>query len=153
MKEITKERTKVEEYTAYQAVDGTEFSTKEECMKYEQSALGVLRGRLRDYIVSDKYDCWELFRGYEDHKCLALNVPTEEAIDTILQNYYLDNPWTMDDSHKSFRLKVENAVRQAYENNDIIFFGLNCEDELYLIDTRINIISRLNNLDRKEEKK
>lgn len=31
MKEITKERTKVEKYVVYQAVDSTEFNSMEEC--------------------------------------------------------------------------------------------------------------------------
>ena len=41
-------------------------------------------------------------------------------------------------------------VEQAYNDNDLLLFGLNCDDELYVIDTRLNIIRKLNDLDRKE---
>ena len=153
MKEIIKERTKVEKYTVYQAVDGTEFNNLEECANYEASAKGVLRGRLKEFIVNDSYNCWDLMGGNEDNACLAIAVPTEEAKCLILHNYYLDQPWILKSSNPAHKERVDNAVQQAFENNDIILFGLNCDDDLYLIDTRMNIINRLNNIDKKEEKK
>lgn len=42
---------------AYVAPDGSEFDTQEECLKYEKSALGVLRSRLKAI---------EVFRGSEE---------------------------------------------------------------------------------------
>lgn len=33
--------------TVYVAADGTEFNDKEECRKYDESALGVLKGRVK----------------------------------------------------------------------------------------------------------
>ena len=147
MKEIIKES--VQKYTVYQAVDGTEFDTREECQAYDSSARGVLRGRLKDLIVNDKYDGWELMGG-EDNTILAISVPSQTAVDIILQNYYLDNPWILEDSKEEFRNKLILAVTQAYKEGDVVLFGLNCDDELYLIDTRNNIINRLNNLDKKE---
>lgn len=149
MKEIQIERKVYDTY--YEAVDGTQFKVREECEKYEQSALGVLRAKLKDYIVNDKYDCWDLMGGNEDNKCLAISVPTEEAKDIILQNYYLDQPYLLKEDYGVFRKKIENKMQQAYENNDIVLFGLNCDDCLYFIDTRMNIINRLNSLDKKEE--
>ena len=153
MKEITKERTKVERYEIYQAVDGTEFNTQQDCINYEASAKGVLRGRLKEFIVNDQYDCWDLMGGNEDNQCLAIVVPTEEAKDIILQNYYLDQSWILESSTPTHKERIDKAVQQAYENNDVILFGLNCDDDLYLIDTRMNIINRLYSLDKKEEKK
>ena len=153
MKEIIKERTNIEKYIMYQATDGTEFNSREECANYEASARGVLRGRLKEFIVNDSYDCWDLMGGDEYNACLAITVPTEEAKDVILQNYYLDQSWILESSNSAHKERVDNAVQQAFENNDIIFFGLNCDDDLYLIDTRMNIINRLNSLDKKEEKK
>jgi hypothetical protein len=38
MKEVIKERTKVEKYIVYEAVDGTEFDFKEDCESYDNSA-------------------------------------------------------------------------------------------------------------------
>jgi len=151
MKEVIKERTKVEEYVMYQATDGTEFNTQEDCASYEASAKGVLRGRLKEFIVNDRYNCWDLLGGDEEHQCLAIAVPTEEAKYVILQNYYLDQAWILKPDNSRYKERVDNAVQKAYENNDIILFGLNCDDNLYLIDTRMSIIDRLTNLDKKDD--
>lgn len=150
MKEITKERTKVEKYTVYEAVDGTEFNTREECQAYDDSAKGVLRGKLKELIVNDKYNGWDLMGGNEDNTIIAVKVPTESDIDIVLQNYYLDNPWILDDFHKVPRSELILSVNQTYREQDVIIFGLNCDGHLYLIDTRNNIIDRLNKLDKEE---
>lgn len=139
--------------TLYEAIDGKTFRSREECETYEASARGVLRGELKKYIVNEGYNCWDLMGGSEDNMCIAVAVPTEEAKRVVLQNYYLDQPWLLTDSNTSYKERIDNAVQQAYENNDIILFGINCDDDLYLIDTRMNIINRLNGLDKKEEKK
>lgn len=151
MKEVIKERTNVEKYKVYQATDGTEFKTLEECAEYEASARGVLRGRFKEFIVNDKYNCWDLLRGEEENQCLAIVVPTEEAKYVILQNYYLDQAWILKPNNSKHKERVDNAVQKAYENNDIILFGINCDDNLYLIDTRMSIIDRLTNLDKKDD--
>lgn len=151
MKEITKERTKVEKYTVYEAVDGTQFDFKEDCEKYDNSAKGVLRGKLKALTVNDKYNGWDLMGGNEDNKILAISVPSQAAVDIILQSYYLDQSWILMDGREEYRNKVILAVNQAYREGDIVLFGINCDDELYFIDTRSNIINRLNNLDKKEE--
>jgi hypothetical protein len=150
MKEVTKERTKVEKYTVYQAIDGTEFNTREECQEYDNSAKGVLRGKLKDLIVNDEYNGWALMGGNEDHNIIAVKVPTETDIDIVLQNYYLDNPWILEDGREEFRNELILTVNQAYREQDVILFGINCDADLYCIDTRKNIIDRLNKLDRKE---
>ena len=150
MKEITKER--VQKYTVYQAVDGTEFSLKEDCEQYDNSAKGVLRGKLKDLIVNDEYNSWDLMGGNEEDAIIAVKIPTEADIDIVLQNYYLNHPWILEDCHKATKDKLILAVNQVYREQDVILFGINCNDNLYLIDTRNNIINRLNNLDKKEEK-
>ena len=146
MKEIIKERTNIEKYTMYQATDGMEFNTQEDCYNYEASARGVLRGRLKEFIVNDSYDCWDLMGGNEDNQCLAIAVPTEEAKYVILQNYYLDQPWILESSNSAHKERIDNAVNQAYKDQDVILFGVNSDDCLYLIDTRFNIIKRLEDL-------
>jgi hypothetical protein len=151
MKKITKEHTKVEEYVMYQATDGTEFNSEVECAEYEASARGVLRGRLKEFIVNDRYNCWDLLGGDEENQCLAIVVPSEEAKYVILQNYYLDQAWILNPDNSKHKERVDNAVQKAYENNDIILFGFNCDDGLYLIDTRMSIIDRLTNLDKKDD--
>lgn len=150
MKEITKERTKVEKYVVYQAVDGTEFNSMKECEQYDNSAKGVLRGKLKVLTVNDEYNGWDLMGGNEDNAIIAVKVPTEADIDIVLQNYYLDQPWILRDGNQDSKAKIILAVNQAYREQDVILFGINCDDELYFIDTRHNMVDRLNNLDKKE---
>jgi len=150
MKEITKERTKVEKYIVYQAIDGTEFDFKEDCEAYDNSAKGVLRGKLKALIVNAEYNGWDLMGGNEDNTIIAVKVPTEVDIDVILQNYYLDQPWILREENQNRKANLILKVNQAYREQDVILFGLNCDDDLYLIDTRNNIIDRLNKLDKKE---
>jgi hypothetical protein len=153
MKEIIKERTVTEKYTVYEAVDGTQFDFKEDCEKYDNSAKGVLRGKLKDLIVNDEYNGWDLMGGNENNNIIAVKVPTEADIDIVLQNYYLEHPWVLNDSKEEYKNKLILAVNQAYRRQDVVLFSLNCDDKLYLIDTRNNIINRLNNLDKKEVEK
>ena len=152
MKEVIKERTKVEKYIVYEAVDGTQFDFKEDCEKYDNSAKGVLRGKLKALIVNDEYNGWDLMGGNEDNTIIAVKVPTEADIDIVLQNYYLDQSWILRDGNQESKAKIILAVNQAYREQDVILFGFNCNDDLYFIDTRNNIINRLNSLDKKEEK-
>lgn len=151
MKEITLERTKVEKYTVYEAVDGTQFDSKKDCESYDNSAKGVLRGKLKALIVNDKYNGWELMGG-EENTIIAIKVPTEADIDVVLQNYYFDQPWILNGCREEDRCKFILAVNQAYREQDVILFGTNCDGNLYFIDTRHNIVNRLNNLDKKEKK-
>jgi hypothetical protein len=151
MKEITKERTKVEKYIVYEAIDGTQFDFKEDCEAYDNSAKGVLRGKLKGLIVNDEYNGWDLMGGIEDNTIIAVKVPTEKDIDIVLQNCYLDQPWILRVENLERKARLILAVSQAYREQDVILFGINCDDDLYFIDTRNNIIDRLNKLDKKEK--
>ena len=152
MKEITKERTNIEKYTVYEAVDGTQFDSQEECARYEKSAKGVLRGKLSRLIVNDQYNEWSLFKcGCEEDSIIAVGLPTEADVDTVLQTYYLDNPHCLSENYKAYNTHLIDVLLQAYKEKDIVLFGYNCDDELYLIDSRNNIIRRLEGLTKKKE--
>ena len=138
--------------TFYVAVDGTEFNTQEECIKYEESAKGVLRSKLKSLIVNDEWNAWELMGGNEDNDVMAVAVPHESDIDIVLQNYYCDHPWILKESNAYRKDKLVAAVNQAYKDQDVVLFGINCDDNLYLIDTRYNIIKRLEDLTKEEKK-
>ena len=150
MKEITKERTKIEKYTVYQAVDGTEFTQKEECEKYEESALGVLRGKIKRLTVCEPQDAWTLMGGYDDHQVIAVKPQTEVDVDTILQWYYLEHSYILEDFRKSERERLEKAIMEAWENDDVVLFGINCEKEYYFINSLKNIINNLSSLTQKD---
>ena len=149
MREIRKET--VTPYTVYEAVDGTEFRDKAECEKYENSARGILRSKLKKITLDSSHNCWDVMGGNEDNVCLALAPKTQEDIDVILQNYYLDNPWVLQNTRENFKEKLNKSLSEALKNKDVILFGLNDNDDMYYINTRQNIINNLNNLGKKEE--
>ena len=144
MKKLEKDL--ITKYTVFQAVDGTEFTQKEECEKYEESALGVLRGKIKKLTVCDPQDAWTLMGGYDDHQVIAIKPLIEADIDTILQWYYLEHSYILNDSRKSERERLEEVITEAYKNKDVILFGINYEKEYYFINSRQNIVDNLNSL-------
>jgi hypothetical protein len=112
MKEITKERTITEKYTLYEAFDGQEFTDKKECQKYEESALGVARGKLQSLIVSESNDAWSLMGGCDDHEVVAIKFWNSTDTDAFLQWLYLECPWYLNDSQKERKAEVEADLQE-----------------------------------------
>ena len=154
MKEVKKEIQRIETRIHYEAIDGTKFLDKEECIKYEQSARGVLRSRFNSLVVA-KHDEWELLRGSDDHTVYVLKLETPEDKDTILQLYYIENPHLIRDdapaSYAQYRAKYEAMVDEALKSKDLLLMGENCDGDLYFIDTRNEFIRRLKVVDQKKD--
>ena len=153
MKEITKERTITEKYTLYEAFDGQEFTDRKECQKYEESALGVARGKVQNLFVSTGNDAWTLMGGCDDNEVVAVKLENSTDIDTFLQWLYLECPWYLDDLRRERKAEVESIVRIAFDRKDVILMGRNCDGDYYFINSRQNIIDNLMALDKKEEEK
>ena len=153
MKEITKECTKVEKYTMYEATDGTEFRTREECEKYEQTAHAVVRTKFLKLVVDEKTE-WEFFDvGSDENTVYAIKMNSQEDADTVLQLYYIDNPYVLKDEEAPRRYKERafNLVNTAYKEQDILFVGENYDGDIYIINTRNNMIKNLLNIDKDKE--
>jgi len=144
MKKLEKDL--ITKYTVFQAVDGTEFPQKEECEKYEASALGVLRGKIKKLIACEPKDAWTLMGGYDDHQVIAIKPQIEADVDTILQWYYLEHPYILENHRKSEKENFEEVITEAWKNDDVVLFGINYEKEYYFINSRKNIINNLNSL-------
>lgn len=71
--------------TAYVATDGTEFDDAEECKKYEKSAVGILKGRVKKMSLSDVSED-DLFNcGSCDNRVLTVVPSSMQDVDTIKQ--------------------------------------------------------------------
>ena len=156
MKEIIKERTKVEKYTVYQAVDGTEFNSLEECEKYEESALGVIRSKIAKLIVYDTRkipgeDAWTIMGGCNDHDIVAVKMNTATDLDVVKQWLLLECPYYNSEGRKELKAKRFEIFEEAYNNEDVLIFGMNCDNEGYFINSRQNIIDKLSSLDKPKE--
>ena len=131
--------------TLYEATDGTTFNSKEECEKYEQTAHAVLRTKFLKLVVEEKNE-WELFGvGSDEDIVYAIKMNTQEDTDTVLQLYYMDNPYVLRDEEapKKYKERAFNLVNTAYKEQDILFVGENYDGEIYIINTRANIIEDL----------
>jgi hypothetical protein len=153
MKEITKERTITEKYTVYEAVDGTQFPDQKECLKYEESALGIARGKVQKLFVSTNNDAWTLMGGMSRHKIVAIKFKDITDVNIFLQWLYLEYSWYLYDSQKELKAKTESIVLTAAKKNDIILIGRDSYGGYYFINSRQNIIDNLMALDKKEEDK
>lgn len=157
MKEIKKEIVKKEYFYEYESFDGQMFNTKEECEKYENSAKGVILQKIHNCIVGEEHDAWELMGGYEDHKIVAIKVNTQEDADNLLQFYYLEHPWVLENGGirecASNQVKrIQRMLDRALKEKDCILMGINCDDEYYFINTRNAIIVNLTNVDMQPKK-
>ena len=83
MKEITKQKT-ITEVIGYEAEDGTQFSSKVECEKYENSALNAIRGMFRKLMVSEPFseNCiWEHYGyGSDEYMMCVVDIKTEDDL-------------------------------------------------------------------------
>ena len=51
--------------------------------------------------------------------------------------------WLDDERHIEFKQERMKIIKDAFENNDIVFFGINCEGCIYLINSLGNIMQNL----------
>lgn len=85
MKEITKELITCIPY--YQAFDGTEFKDEQECIKYEESAAGVLLEKVSHFTLSK--DIQNEMDESTDSLYRAILPTKTEHIDALNQLYFM----------------------------------------------------------------
>lgn len=71
--------------TVYVAVDGTEFNDKEECRKYDESAIGVLKGRVKKLAVKVTNEEDLLHSGGDDNESWVIIPKSADEIALIRQ--------------------------------------------------------------------
>jgi hypothetical protein len=140
MKEVTKE--KIQKYTMYEALDGTEFHDKAECQKYEESAKGVIRARIAKLIVGRGNE-WELLAGSDDHEVIGIKMKTGRDLEYVKQFLLMECSW--------YNNEIFDIIEKAYDNDDIVLFGISVDGDYYWINSRQNIIDNLLNLGKKKE--
>lgn len=152
MKTITRQKTNIENYNVYVATDGTEFSSEQECLKYEESAVGVIRSKVQPLIVSKDNDAWKLMGGYDDHTVVAFKLTTQDQADTLKHFLLIEHPLLQVDTQSARREEIFHIFDAAVGTDDLILFGINCDNDYYYINSRQNIINNLLSLGKQEEK-
>ena len=155
MKEVQREIQTISYKTMYIATDGTEFENRDECIKYEASALGTMRNRISKLIAYDsrdtKEDAWTLFGGCDDHDVVAVKMNNEEDFKTVVQFFLLECPWYNNEDRKELRDSRIAVIEKAYNTGDLMIFGLNCDGDYYFINSRQGIIDNLKSFDNEEK--
>ena len=136
MKEIVKEVKNT--YTVYQAIDGTEFNSIEECKKYEDTAKCLLLTKYKPLVKKtvSEYDVFNT--GSDEYMVDILQCLRDEAdIDILIQLHRLYNSSRKinDDFYNNLRSKLE----KCFEDKDIILIGRGTEydnyDNFYVLTT------------------
>lgn len=121
MEMFTKEKIIKEQW--YRASDGTEFTSGEECEKYENSARAVLYTRYNSLIVRSNSE-YEFFGfGCDDNIINVVKVETPKDMDVILQIEAL--------SYSTNHLgRSEEILKEALEKGTkvLIYRGYNKEE-------------------------
>lgn len=136
MKEITKEKKST--YTVYQAIDGTEFNSKEECQKYEDTAKCLLLTKYKP-LVKRTVSEYDIFNTGSDEYMIDIlqYLSSESDIDILIQlnRLYYSGRKPDDDFYDNMRSKLEKCLK----NRDIVLIGRGTEydgyDNFYLLTT------------------
>lgn len=86
----------------YVAMDGTEFTNKEECEKYEKSAIGIVKGRLTDVLkqITGTEECTNIYENFFDglfddyinrSKYYIFKPKVKEDIENLIQYFSVIN--------------------------------------------------------------
>lgn len=134
MKEIKKERV-VFDYE-YEAYDGSIFKTKEECIKYEETAQCVIIKKFNDLIEYSSNECSLFNCGSDDYIIDFVKPKTQDDADTIMQ--MLEFYGTNDD-------RARKLIKEAQENNDYLLIGHDVYNvnNIYIWNTRSSILNSI----------
>ena len=140
MKEVYVEE--VKKVFKYEAIDGTLFNSKEECIKYENSAKVAVKALYKKLIIKSIAET-ELFSvGSDDNTLELVKVKTQEDIKILLQMCYIYNI-----THESSLDRITKLATKAMETNDILIIGRGYdEDCFWIIDTKQDLINQFNNI-------
>ena len=138
MKEISVEqKTYIKKW---EAADGTQFNSREDCEKYENSAKCVVLTKYKDFVIkeSDEYHLFGV--GSEDCQVDIVRVPDEKAIDVIFQAFCFFRDWESDENKE----KARKTITRAFEYNDFLLIDRGYElDNLYIIGTLDDVIEQI----------
>lgn len=153
MKEIRRERVKTEYYNVYVANDGSEFTTREECEKYEDSAECVIMAKVKAMLVKEISEEDVLGFGSSDCTVWLIKPKTQDDADVILQAFFYVNPHMKEDGCKQWVERAKNLISRAISEDDTLFIGRGYEmDSFWFIGTSTSMFEQFQKLSNPEKK-
>ena len=137
---------KVTKVTRYEAIDGTTFTTEEECVKYEDTAKCVLLTKYKPLIKRTASECDIFNTGSDEYMIDILQyLSSESDIDILIQLHklYCSSRNFNDDFYNKMRSKLEKCLK----NRDIVLIGRGTEydgyDNFYILTTLQDITDNI----------
>lgn len=137
---------KVTKVTHYEAIDGTTFTTEEECVKYEDTAKCVLLTKYKPLVKRTASECDIFNTGSDEYMIDILQyLSSESDIDILIQLHklYCSGRKFNDDFYDKMRSKLEKCLK----NRDIVLIGRGTEydgyDNFYILTTLQDITDNI----------
>lgn len=137
---------KVTKVTHYEAIDGTTFTTEEECVKYEDTAKCVLLTKYKPLVKRTASECDIFNTGSDEYMIDILQyLSSESDIDILIQLHklYCSSRNFNDDFYDKMRIKLEKCLK----NRDIVLIGRGTEydgyDNFYILTTLQDITDNI----------
>ena len=137
---------KVTKVTRYEAIDGTTFTTEEECVKYEDTAKCVLLTKYKPLVKRTASECDIFNTGSDEYMIDILQyLSSESDIDILIQLHrlYCSSRNLNDDFYNKMRSKLEKCLK----NRDIVLIGRGTEydgyDNFYILTTLQDITDNI----------
>ena len=137
---------KVTKVTRYEAIDGTTFTTEEECVKYEDTAKCVLLTKYKPLVKRTASECDIFNTGSDEYMIDILQyLSSESDIDILIQLHklYCSSRKFNDDFYDKMRSKLEKCLK----NRDIVLIGRGTEydgyDNFYILTTLQDITDNI----------
>ena len=137
---------KVTKVTHYEAIDGTTFTTKEECVRYEESAKCVLLSRYKDMIVKQTNEDAFYETGSDEFELDIVKLKDSSSTNIIMQLYHYYNTGEYAKTHAK---SVEKSCAKALEEDDflIIYRGDSYDDDRFWVrGTRNELFEHINSI-------
>lgn len=125
----------------YEAIDGTVFSTKEECVKYEESAKCVLFSKYKSLVVKETTES-ALYKAGSDDRIDVIKINEEKDIDVVMQLYYYYNnsDYALEQGEKIIKSCFKALSEKDYL---IIYRGYEDEDDFWIRSTIRELITHI----------
>ena len=133
MKEIKKEIIRKEYQTVYIAIDGSEFYDRNECEKYEKSAMGVVSSRYKEFVVKSTTEEDLTKCGSGDYIIEVVKLTEYDDIDIVAQLYCLLFNYSDNDEQIT---RIRELCKKAIKTRDLLLICRGYDyDNFWVIDT------------------
>lgn len=132
MKEVVIE--KIVKETRYEAIDGTIFTNREECIKYDNTARAVLLSKYNKLVLKRLPESELLGSGSDECEIEIISVNNSEDIKTVMQLVGLENHHLLKKEYQDKYTKYMETLEYALKNNDLVFIYRGYQNENFCID-------------------